>query len=328
MNLQENDSNVEPFASTNEDAAKTYMAETVFKKSESSDENCDEIPKIIIRLKPESKCPEPDFSSSEDLAPLTIADKVKLGRRKNGNFKCEDTEERISVKKMKHKTHKRKSRHKDKKKHSGGKVKSEMPRINETLNGKLSNCNAVCFAEEQLCLSEDSSVNNELNESGILPNSLEQQDNLTSQMSDDDSVMCFKNSPVDDDIFSSNNNNQVADDSEIRLENDESIDRTSEQSLEAHSVDSFQLDFDTVNDLSLSSSVEIKREYDECEDEFLVNTSINVTDGNIPNSNKSIKDSESAITVESSAEDSCCAIPKKEVKTENDGNVEVTYLFL
>lgn len=290
------------FSSVSSIEDKTYSASAVFSELESTEDKNEQIPKIIIKLKPESQDIDQDFSCTDN---SSIANNANSSSVNDESVNLETV--KIKVKdKHKHKKHKKKSRHK--KKHSLDHIKNKTLKKNKNFNDNMTNCTTESCIDEDLLLNKNADVNLHVNDSQIHVYNQHSDDNSNENLSYADknfetrendymlhdiktesldnevdvtvaepSVISnsayVKTEPVWDEMSQNGSNESLAISDSVVIKTESLCDEVSQNgSIEpltiADAVD-FEFEFENADELSLSPSISIKQEKGTSADNFL-----------------------------------------------------------
>lgn len=279
----------------------TYSASAVFSDLESTEDKNEQIPKIIIKLKPESLDIDQNFSCTGN---SSIANDAKSSSINDESVNLEPV--KIKVKdKHKHKKHKKKSRHK--KKHNLDHVKNKTLKTNKNFNDSMTNCITESSIDGDLFLNKNTGVNIHMNDSNIHVYDQHSDDNsnenlcadknfethendymlhdIKSESLDDEvdikvaeplamsNSVYVKTEPVWDEMSQNGSNESLAISDSVVTKTEPSCDDVSQNGSNepltiADAVD-FQFEFENADELSLSPSISIKQEKDTSMDNFL-----------------------------------------------------------
>lgn len=269
---------------------KKFTVETIIKTPDSPNvtEEQKPIPKLIIRLKPETKVTEPEIPA-EISQPLTIADNVKLGRRRNGNLKPSNSEHHSP--KSDDGTYRKKSRHKKRQNNIEG-TNKQIPDVNQNFKSK----SPVEFTNEKVSQVKKISANGETSVSKTY-SMMNTENDLKPQLSNSNSFL--EDAPSITTFYSCNNeyNNDLKYNS-VEKENNQS-------SVKTNSDYSFVFDFKETSISPLPSSDDNQKELNNSVDDIFDDFEINFDGESIPDSSGSlIDDMQSSKIMESSKENS------------------------
>lgn len=343
-------------ASCNDD--NIYSDAAVNKDSEVTVVKNEQIPKIIIKLKPESQNINQNFTCTENSTIVNNA-KSDLINSDNTNLKTH----KVKVKdKHKHKKHKKKSRHK--KNHDLDKIKNKIPETNKSFNDNVTNCAAGSYVNFNF-KNKNTSVNTHLNDSKTLVYNQNSGDNsdedlpfVNSNFESHENNYVFHDkiktetldSEIDEQVAVSliesdslqmkselpcdelpqdelSNSLSVIDAVDVKTESvcDEMPQNELNESLSISDAIDFQFKFENTDELSPSSPISIKKENDSSLDNFCHEIDDSFSE-NIPFKSvlKTEKDESSSEDLEHEEE-----YEKQEINSENNNTgKEKVFIFL
>lgn len=269
---------------------------------ESTEDQNEQIPKIIIKLKSESQDIDQDFSCTDN---SSVANNANLSSINDESVNSEPV--KIKVKdKHKHKKHKKKSKHK--KKHSLDRIKNKAIKKNKNFNDSVTNCITESCIDEDLFLNKNADVNIHIKDSKIPVYNEHSNDNSNENLSYadksfetrendymlhdlkteslDDEVdvkiaeplaisnsVYVKSEPVWDEMSQNESNESLAVSDSVVTKTEPLCDEVSQngsnESLTIADAVDFQFEFENADELSLSPSISIKQEGEKSEDSFL-----------------------------------------------------------